>query len=106
MGAPEPRNLAPPVRLKGASPSGLAWKLNRLRCMTPAEIGHRVVKAAAIRAERWGLARLVVPPPDLGRRSKPWIDREIKLDPAPYVAAAERILAGRFDIFALEDVDL
>ena len=74
--------------------------------MTPAEIGHRVVKAAAMRAERWGLARCVAPAPDLGRRAKPWIDRETKLDPAPYVAAAERILAGRFDIFALEDVEL
>ena len=74
--------------------------------MTPAEIGHRVVKAAAMRAERWGLARCVVPQPDLGRRGKPWIDRDIKVDPEPYVAAAERILAGRFDIFALEDIDL
>ena len=50
--------------------------------MTPAEIGHRVVKAAAMRAERWGLARIVVPQPDLARRANPWIDRGIKLDPA------------------------
>src|SRR5262250_2963322 len=62
MGAPQPRNLASPVRL-----SGLHWKLNRLRCMTPAEIGHRVVKAAAVRAERWGFVRCVVPAPDLTR---------------------------------------
>ncbi|HYC36433.1 MAG TPA: alginate lyase family protein [Usitatibacter sp.] len=80
--------------------------MNRLRCMTPAEIGHRVVKAAAMRAERWGLARIVVPQPDLACRARPWIDREVELDPAPYVAAAERVLAGRFDVFALQDAYL
>ena len=35
-------------------PAGLAWKLNRLRCMTPAEIGHRVVRASWSSADaRW-----------------------------------------------------
>ncbi len=102
MGAPESGNLAPPVRVTG----GLAWKLNRLRCMTPAEIGHRVVKTAAMHIERLGLARTSVPAPDLARRAKPWIHLDARVDPAPYVAAAERIDAGRLDVFALADVDL
>jgi hypothetical protein len=106
MGAPEPGNLAPPVRVKSFVPAGLAWKLNRLRCMTAAEIGHRVVKAAAMRVEKMGLARTSVPRADLTRRAKPWIDGAVKLDPAPYVAAAERIAAGRLDVFAMPDVDL
>ena len=104
MGTPQPRDLAPAVRVKG--PSGLAWKLNRLRCMTPAEIGHRVIKAASMRVEKMGLVRTSVPAPDLSRRAKPWIDCEAKVDPAPYVEAADRIAAGRLDVFALEDVDL
>ena len=70
------------------TPAGLAWKLNRLRCMTPAEIGHRVVKAAAMRAERWGFVRCVVPAPDLAVRPKPWIHADARIDPAPYAAAA------------------
>ncbi|HZZ90984.1 MAG TPA: alginate lyase family protein [Usitatibacter sp.] len=86
--------------------SGLAWKLNRLRCMTPAEIGHRVMKAASMRVEKMGLVRTTVPTPDLARRATPWIDRAAQVDPAPYIAAAERIAAGRLDVFALEDVDL
>jgi hypothetical protein len=101
MGAAEPRDLAPPVRL-----SGLAWKLNRLRCMTPAEIGHRVVKAASMRIERWGLVGCEVPPADLTLVAKPWIHAAARVDPAPYVAAADRVVAGRLDVFALEDADL
>jgi heparinase II/III-like protein len=125
MGTPEPRDLAQAVRVgdghfsstvrtqsaageKSVRPrfSGLAWKLNRLRCMTPAEIGHRVVKAAAMRAERWGFVRCEVPAPDLSIGARPWIHADARVDVARYVAAAERVIAGRHDIFALEDVDL
>jgi hypothetical protein len=102
MGPPEPRDLATPIRLT----SGLAWKLNRLRCMTPVEVGHRVVKAAAMRAERWGLIECDVPAPDLSRRAAPWIRCDGAFDARAYVRAAERIAAGRLDVFALEDCDL
>jgi hypothetical protein len=106
MGAPESRNLAPPVRLKGEAPSGLAWKINRLRCMTPAEIGHRVVKAAATQAEAWGFVRCEVPAADLTCHSSPWIHADARANPSPVLDAADRIIAGRYDVFALEDVDL
>jgi hypothetical protein len=86
--------------------SSLAWKWNRLRCMTPAEVGHRVAKAAAMRFERWGIGAFEVPAPDLSRRAKPWIGADAGFDASVYVAAAERIAAGRLDVFALEDVDL
>ena len=74
--------------------------------MTPAEIGHRVVKAAAMRAERWGFVRCVVPTPDLTRAAKPWIHTDARVDSAPYAEAADRILAGRLDVFALQDAAL
>jgi hypothetical protein len=74
--------------------------------MTPAEIGHRVIKAASMRVEKLGLTRTSVPAPDLTRRARAWIDCEARVDPAPYVAAADRIAAGRLDVFALRDVDL
>ena len=89
-----------------APAGGLGWKLNRLRCMTPAEIGHRVVKAAAMRAERWGLVRCVVPAADLTRRAVPWIHANVRVDAEAYVEAAERVIAGRYDVFALQDVKL
>lgn len=105
MGAVESRNLAPSVRVGlGAS---LAWKLNRLRCMSPAEIGHRVARAASMHVERLGLAgRVNVPAPDLGKRAEPWVQREARMNPLPYVEQAERILAGRHDVFALRDIPL
>jgi hypothetical protein len=101
MGVTQPGNLASAIRL-----NGLAWKLNRLRCMTPAEIGHRVVRAAAMRAERWGFVRCVVPAPDLAVPAKPWVHVDANVDPAPYLAAADRILEGRYDVFSLEDIEL
>jgi hypothetical protein len=86
--------------------SGLAWKLNRLRCMTPAEIGHRVARAATMRVERMGLFDAAVPAPDLTRRAEPWIHADARIDPAPYVEAAERVASGRLDVFALAECDL
>ncbi|HSN19649.1 MAG TPA: heparinase II/III family protein, partial [Usitatibacter sp.] len=74
--------------------------------MTPAEVGHRVVKAAAMRIERWGLAAVDVPAPDLSRRAVPWIGAGAGFDASAYAAAADRIAAGRLDVFALEDADL
>jgi heparinase II/III-like protein len=101
MGATQPGNLAPPVRL-----SGLAWKLNRLRCMTPAEVMHRVVQAAAMRAERMGLVRCDVPAPDIHVPVRPWVHADARVDPAPYIVAAEKVLDGRYEVFALDDVEL
>lgn len=74
--------------------------------MTPAEIGHRVVKAAAMRAERWGLVRCTVPAPDTTFEPHAWIHANAKVDPAPYIAAADRIAAGIHDVFAMECLDL
>src|SRR5260370_10547673 len=85
----------------------ILWRVNRLRCMTHAEIRLRVTRALEMRAERWGLLGSgAVPSPDLTRASLPWIHPMPKVDAAQYLAAAERIAAGRFDVFALEGVEL
>jgi hypothetical protein len=102
MGIAESRNLASALRLN----EKVLWKLNRLRTMTPAEIRHRVVQAAHMRAERWGLSRCIVPAPDLSRASNAWIDREARVDRETYCAAADRIVEGVFDLFALQGVKL
>src|SRR5712692_7318483 len=85
----------------------VTWQINRLRCMPPAEIRHRVLRALAMRAERWRLIGYgAVPPPDLAHASRPWVHAPVKVDAARYLAAAERIAAGRFDVFALLDAAL
>src|SRR5438105_9025500 len=85
----------------------ILWSVNRLRCMAPEEIRHRARRALAVRAERWGLGEpRAIPPPNLAPRFSPWLHAPVKVDAARYLAAAERIAAGRFDVFALQDAAL
>jgi hypothetical protein len=103
--AAEHRNLAPDLhaRLK----EKLRWRVNRLRCMTAAEVVYRVLRAALVQAEKRGLIGRARPPaPDLAAARKPWISPEATVDAAPYFAAAERIGHGRLDVLALRDVDI
>jgi hypothetical protein len=87
--------------------AALRWRLNRLRCMSVVEIAHRVGRLARIQAERFGLLRAgAVPEPDLNYRATVWLHASQRVNPAPYLAAADRLAAGRFDIFALKDVEL
>ncbi len=74
--------------------------------MTAAEVGHRVVKAAAMRFERMRPGAAEVPAPDLSRRASPWIRADASFDARAYAAAADRVAAGHLDVFALEDADL
>jgi hypothetical protein len=107
--ATEPRNLAPdPARDRAAGLTvKLRWRLNRLRCMTPLEIAHRALRFAQARAERAGwLGPRAVPEPDCSRQGGRWIHPGPHIDPAPYVAAAERVAMGRLDVFALANVDM
>src|SRR4051812_3102465 len=88
----------------------LRWRLNRLKCMSAAEVGHRLMRAVAAQADRTGLLGWRHRQDDLPfgvRASVPlWVRVPENTDPGPYVAAAERAAAGRLDIFALLDVDL
>lgn len=85
----------------------LSWKLNRLRAMGAPEVAHRVRDALQQRLQARGVGMAHAPapvaPPAL-RFGQPWLGRPF--DAAPHLAAAERILAGRFDVFALRDVAL
>jgi len=82
------------------------WRLNRLRCMTPAEVSHRLLRSLSMQAERAGLlGSELVPPPDLAPAPHPWVHATTRVDAARYLAAAGRIAAGKLDIFALWNVD-
>ena len=83
------------------------WYVNRLRCMTPAEIPFRVARTLKTHAERW-LAWVDddAPPADLTRFGNAWICARPGVDAAAYVAAADRIAAGKLDVFALQGVEL
>jgi Heparinase II/III-like protein/Heparinase II/III N-terminus len=86
--------------------SRLHWTLSRLRAMSPSEVGFRVGRKIQGTAERAGigLARPSVPAGQCGR---PWLARLPRVfDVAHYRRAADRILAGTFDVFSLRGVQL
>lgn len=86
--------------------SSLLWKLNRLRVMGVAEIAYRMQLALHARLEQRGigLARTGVPSAQFG---SPWSAMQPGVqDVEPYRVAADRILAGRFDVFALQGAEL
>lgn len=118
MNRPSPGFLAPPMGKKGgeefapiarlaAARRRLHWRWNRLRCMTLREVSHRIVRTLAVQGERARLHRPVrIPRPDLAASSNPWVHVLPHMDASPYVAAARRIAAGRYDVFALRDANL
>ena len=75
--------------------SRLRWRLNRLRCMTPAEIRHRVMRMLWMHAERAGvLGTARVPALRIASPADSWMRCPPEVDPAPYLAALRR--TGRF----------
>jgi hypothetical protein len=85
----------------------LAWTVNRLRTMDKAELVYRVRQAVQSRVEARGWNRADNPPRVSEADGKPWTPVLPRgFDAAPYRLEADRILAGRFDIFALRDEPL
>ena len=75
--------------------------------MTPLEVAHRALRALQAHAERSGLLRApALPTTDDTKQPKPWVQRDAGVQPARYLAAAERIAEGRLDVFALRELDL
>lgn len=84
----------------------LGWKFRRLKAMGAGEIVYRVWQTGKAYAESVGigLARPGVPVGEVGR---PWVDRFPRnVAPRDYCRAADSILAGRFDVFALKSVEM
>jgi hypothetical protein len=74
--------------------------------MSVREVTHRGVRTVRTGLESLGFGRAAPPPPDAAR-GKPWVERlPRELASAPYLAAAERILAGNFRLFAHYDFAL
>ncbi|HKQ14603.1 MAG TPA: alginate lyase family protein [Steroidobacteraceae bacterium] len=85
----------------------LRWKLDRLAAMDGREIRHRVGRQARATLERFGLFAAKVPPRVSDATGRPWVDplpRQFDVD--KYRAAADRIIAGEFDVFALRPAQL
>ena len=85
----------------------LLWKARRLKAMGSAELVWRIAKQAQAVAESFGVGLARTVPPPHGAAGRAAVDTFVgAIDPAPYVAAATRILDGRFDVFAARDLSL
>lgn len=84
----------------------LGWLWRRLRAMGPQEIAWRVRQAARARLEAAGFARARPREPS-GTAGRAWVSRlPRELEVTAYRSAADRVLAGRFDVFAMRDLPL
>lgn len=81
------------------------WRINRLRTMGPRELLYRMQRAGQLCLEQ------VLPLPNAplprGRPGKAWLETLPRdLDSAPFIAAGDRVLKGRYDVFALRGAEL
>jgi hypothetical protein len=84
----------------------LQWTLNRLRAMSAREVAFRLRRKVQGRAERAGLG-LAHPPEPAGVCGPAWVSPfPCKFETDRYTQAADRILCGSFDVFALEGAKL
>ncbi|HEY4373055.1 MAG TPA: alginate lyase family protein [Burkholderiales bacterium] len=93
-----PESLEAGLKPAGAGTT-LRWQLNRLRCMTPGEVGHRLMRRLA---DFWP-HRETAPNADLEVVTGPWLPPAPAPVPAPYLEAAARLTAGRLQILSLTD---
>ena len=91
-----------------AAPASLAWYWNRLRLMGIGELAYRVRRTVWVRLNQRGIGlALRVPKPDTRRFGAPLCTEPPALQGAAHTLdAADRVLAGRWDVFALRDVAL
>jgi Heparinase II/III-like protein/Heparinase II/III N-terminus len=85
----------------------LQWYVNRLGRMSPSELTYRVAQAAKVTTHRWaGLDQRAAPEPHAGPTGARFVHKDVYVDATPYIAQAEAIMAGRYQIFDLENRDL
>lgn len=84
----------------------LKWVWNRLTCMSTPEIFYRALKSMKNRLEMFGyfVAPPVSQPVDIPKTSI-WIDKHPNINVDNYCDAAENILDGKLNIFAMQNIN-
>ncbi|HEX5458873.1 MAG TPA: alginate lyase family protein [Steroidobacteraceae bacterium] len=90
----------------GPGQGRLQWTLSRLRAMSAREVGFRLRRKVQTNIERAGLG-LAQPSEPVGVCGHPWVlPLPRGFETERYRQAADRILDGLFDVFALENARL
>lgn len=83
--------------------SAVTWYWNRLRCMSPGELGHRLHQKVMSRLQGYGLAIAgTVPAADISQVVRSFVGRDTRVTPDLYTQAADEILAGKLKVFNIE----
>jgi hypothetical protein len=80
------------------------WYLRRLRRMSGAEVAHRLVRG--VRAVSGPFTQHTLPERDAYATDLRFLPPFVSLSPDALVAAADRVVAGRYSFFDLADCDL
>lgn len=83
----------------------LRWYVNRLRCMPLAELPFRALRLVGAHIER-ALPPRSTPAPALSCAAAQWMRPSGEFDTQRYLDAADAVVAGKLDIFALRGVDV
>ena len=85
----------------------LRWKLNRLAAMDRREIRHRVGQQGRATLERFGFFAATLPARTSDVAGRSWVEPlPRQFEAGKYCAAADRIIAGEFDVFAMRPAQL
>lgn len=84
----------------------LVWYINRLRCMSVGEIGHRLHGKLQAELQKRGIGLCRVPSAIRADSSLPWLGSLPDLSAEVYRVAADQILDGLYDVFSLKGVNI
>lgn len=84
-----------------SSSPDISWYINRFRCMSLPEIGHRIQRSAVSHIEEWGfLSAKDMPAPNFSSKSQIWLNLAHIQFNSKYCKAADHIIDGYLDIFS------
>jgi len=84
----------------------LSWYVNRLGRMSAAEIAYRATQAARTTTQRLTHIARVPMAAQAAAKDSTFIHSAVELEPAPYVARAQSIIAGKLSLFTLKGCQL
>ena len=88
-----------------SSSTDLSWYINRFRCMSIPEIGHRIQRSAVSHIEEMGFLSVKdTPAPNFKSKSQIWLNLAHTEFNSNYCMAADHIIEGYLDIFSHRDL--
>lgn len=87
----------------------IAWRINRLCCMSLGEIIYRIQQSIRIYLQKFGIFKATAVPlskVNVGDEVPVWIANLPELEPDSYITAAEFILSGRLNLFHLNSIQV